>query len=168
MEKVKIQFYDETGKQELIYALEGDSGIDIRAKLDLPVSLHPLERYRIPTGLYCDIPKGYELQVRSKSGNSIRYGIVVLNQPGTVDSSYKRKEIGVLLINLSNQIITINNNEHVAQLVCTPVVEMDVIKVKEMKELGTSKRTGGFGSTGNNLNGNSEETTTSSPKPTNK
>lgn len=119
--------------------------MDIRANLSGPVELQPLERQMIPTGLFIELPPGYEAQVRPRSGLAAKQGITCLNSPGTVDSDY-RGELKVILINLSSQVQVLHPGDRVAQLVVGPVVRVDW---EEVEEIGvTVRNTGGFGHTG--------------------
>lgn len=127
------------------YATEQSAGLDLRANLDCPVELKPLERKLIPTGLYMALPKGYEAQVRPRSGLAIKKGITVLNSPGTIDADY-RGEICVILINLSDQPILINDGERIAQMVIArhEQAEWEQVDVLDQTERGA----GGFGHSG--------------------
>lgn len=127
------------------YATSGSAGMDIRANLLETVVLSPLERKLIPTGIFLEIPQGYEGQVRPRSGLALKNGITCLNSPGTIDSDY-RGELNVLLINLSNIPFTINNNDRIAQLVVTKVEKAELILVQQLNE--TERNAGGFGHTG--------------------
>jgi dUTP pyrophosphatase len=127
------------------YATEGAAGMDLRANLSGPVELQPLERQMIPTGLFIELPPGYEAQVRPRSGLAAKQGITCLNSPGTVDSDY-RGELKVILINLSSQVQVLHPGDRIAQLVVGPVVRVDW---EEVEEIGvTVRNTGGFGHTG--------------------
>jgi dUTP pyrophosphatase len=126
------------------YATTGSAGMDLRADLTAPVSLHPLERKLVPTGLFIELPYGYEAQVRPRSGLAIRQGITCLNSPGTVDSDY-RGEIKVVLINLSNEKQIINPGDRIAQLVLQKVEKINWEQVTVLTE--TVRNDGGFGST---------------------
>jgi len=127
------------------YASTGAAGLDVRANLDAPITIKPLERVLIKTGLFLAIPLGFECQVRPRSGLAFKHGITVLNSPGTIDSDY-RGELGVLLVNLSNEEFVINDGERVAQLV---FAKHETIDWKETDQLTDTKRgEGGFGSTG--------------------
>ncbi len=127
------------------YASTGAAGLDVRANLDAPITIKPLERALIKTGLFLAIPLGFECQVRPRSGLAFKHGITVLNSPGTIDSDY-RGELGVLLVNLSNEEFVINDGERVAQLV---FAKHGTIDWKETDQLTDTKRgEGGFGSTG--------------------
>lgn len=124
---------------------EGSAGMDIRANIQKTIELRPLERLLIPTGIFIEIPEGYECQVRPRSGLSIKKGITVINAPGTIDSDY-RGEVKVPVINLSGEIQSIEPGERVAQLVFAEYAKAEWIKTEVLSE---SKRgTGGFGSTG--------------------
>ena len=127
------------------YATEQSAGIDLRAFLSEPLVLEPLERKLISTGIFIELPVGYEAQVRPRSGLAVKHGITVLNSPGTIDSDY-RGELMVILINLSNTKFTINNSERIAQLV---VSKHEQLKWQETDTLDNSERgDGGFGHTG--------------------
>lgn len=127
------------------YETVASAGMDLRANIEEPVTLAPLERAIIKTGLFIELPVGYEAQVRPRSGLAAKKGITVLNAPGTVDADY-RGEIGVILINLSNEPFTVTNGERVAQLV---IAKHERADWKEVDELSTTDRgQGGFGSTG--------------------
>ena len=127
------------------YATEQSAGMDLRANLSEPVVLHPLERRLIPTGLYIALPAGYEAQVRPRSGLALKKGITVLNAPGTVDADY-RGEVGVLLVNLSQEDFVVNDGERVAQMVIARHETADFIEVEELDE--TERGAGGYGHTG--------------------
>ena len=127
------------------YATIASAGLDLRADLDQPIVVQPLEKVIVPTGLFMEIPIGYEAQVRPRSGLAFKHGITVLNSPGTIDADY-RGEIKVILINLSQEIFTIENGERIAQMVIAAHEQAEWI---EVNELGTTERgAGGFGSTG--------------------
>lgn len=127
------------------YATPGSSGMDLRAELSEAVVLKPLERTLIPTGIYLEIPQGYEAQVRPRSGLAIKQGITCLNTPGTIDADY-RGEIKVILVNLSSEDQTIHPGDRIAQMVFQQVTQ---IKWEEVSELEKSQRgEGGFGHTG--------------------
>ncbi len=127
------------------YATAQSAGMDLRANIDEPVVLRPLERRLIPTGLHIALPPGYEAQVRPRSGLALKHGITVLNAPGTVDADY-RGEIGVVLINLSNEEFTVNDGERIAQLVIARHETADFIEVEVLSE--TERGEGGYGHTG--------------------
>jgi dUTP pyrophosphatase len=127
------------------YATEGAAGMDIRAYLNDAILLSPLERFLVPTGIFLEIPVGYEVQIRPRSGLALKNGITCLNSPGTIDSDY-RGELHVLLVNLSNEIFTINNNDRIAQLVVAKVERAELLMVQELNT--TERAAGGFGHTG--------------------
>ena len=127
------------------YATEGAAGLDLRASLTEAVTLRPLERKLIPTGLYIELPLGYEAQIRPRSGLSIRHGITVINSPGTIDADY-RGEVQVPLVNLSNEPFVIEDGERIAQMV---IARHEVIQWEPVEALSETKRgAGGFGHTG--------------------
>jgi dUTP pyrophosphatase len=127
------------------YATIQSAGMDLRANLDAPVVLHPMERRLIPTGLHIALPAGYEAQVRPRSGLALKHGITVLNSPGTIDADY-RGEVGVLLINLSQQDFTVNDGERIAQMVIARHEQAEFIEVETLDE--TERGEGGYGHTG--------------------
>lgn len=127
------------------YATAASAGMDLRAELDQPVTLNPLERAIVKTGLFIELPVGYEAQVRPRSGLAAKHGITVLNAPGTIDADY-RGEIGVILVNLSNEAFRVENGMRIAQLV---IAAHQYITWNVVTELSDSNRgSGGFGSTG--------------------
>jgi dUTP pyrophosphatase len=121
------------------------AGMDLRAMLDSPVTLSPLGRALIPTGLYIELPEGTEAQVRPRSGLAAKWGITVLNTPGTIDADY-RGEIKVILVNLSHDTFTINNGDRIAQMIIAKHEKAEWTRVDELQE--TSRGSGGFGHTG--------------------
>lgn len=127
------------------YETEASAGMDLRANLKNPMTLKSLERVIIKTGLFIELPIGYEAQVRPRSGLAAKKGITVLNAPGTIDADY-RGEIGVILVNLSNEDFTIENGERVAQLVIAKHERAEWVEVETLTQ--TSRGEGGFGSTG--------------------
>jgi len=127
------------------YGSPGSAGADIRAFIPESITIAPMTRVLIPTGLFLEIPEGYEGQIRPRSGLAYKHGLTVLNAPGTIDSDY-RGELGIILINLGNEDFTISSGDRIAQLIITSVIHAEYI---EMEELGFTERgTGGFGSTG--------------------
>lgn len=127
------------------YATEQAAGMDLRANIVESISLKPLERTLVPTGLFIELPKGFEAQIRPRSGLAFKNGITVLNSPGTIDADY-RGEVKVLLVNLSNEIFVINNGERIAQMV---IAKHETITWTLVESLEESERSaGGFGSTG--------------------
>ena len=129
------------------YATDGASGMDLRADLSSPVAMQPLERKLVPTGLFIELPQGYEAQVRPRSGLAIKHGITCLNTPGTIDADY-RGEIKIVLINLSGEKQIINPGDRIAQLVIQKVEKINWEQVTVLTE--TVRNEGGFGSTGKN------------------
>ena len=134
------------GQQPLpAYATEQSAGMDLRANISEPVTLHPMERRLIPTGLHIALPPGYEAQVRPRSGLALKAGITVLNAPGTIDADY-RGDIGVVLINLSDRDFVVNDGERIAQLVVARYEQAELIEVEVLDE--TERGEGGYGHTG--------------------
>ena len=127
------------------YETEASAGMDVRANLDAPITLAPMQRTLIKTGLFLEIPAGYECQVRPRSGLALKKGLTVLNAPGTIDADY-RGEVGVILINLSDETVVIEDGERVAQLVFAEFKQAEWIETKELSN--TDRGAGGFGSTG--------------------
>lgn len=127
------------------YATDQAAGLDLRANINEPITLKPLERRLIPTGLHIALPADYEAQVRPRSGLAYKHGITVLNAPGTIDADY-RGDIGVILVNLSNEDFVIEDGERVAQLVIAKYTQANWQEVVELSE--TTRGAGGFGSTG--------------------
>jgi len=127
------------------YETIASAGMDLRANMTEPFTLHPLERAIVKTGLFIELPIGYEAQVRPRSGLAAKKGITVLNSPGTIDADY-RGEIGVILVNLSNEPFVVENGERIAQLVIAKHERAEWNEVSELSE--TSRGAGGFGSTG--------------------
>lgn len=127
------------------YATEQSAGMDLRANIEESITIHPMERRLIGTGLYIALPAGYEAQVRPRSGLALKHGLTVLNTPGTVDSDY-RGEIKVLLVNLSNEDFVINDGERIAQMVIARHDTAMFVSVEELDE--TERGAGGYGHTG--------------------
>ena len=144
MKEIKVKIILEEGAVLPFYATTGSAGMDIRANIKEPITLKPLERKLIPTGIKMEIPTGYEVQVRPRSGLALKSGVTVLNSPGTIDADY-RGEIGVILINLSNEDYIIQPQERIAQLILNEVAQMSLQKVTSLE---VTNRAGGFGSTG--------------------
>ena len=142
---VKVKIINSSDNQLPAYATEGAAGLDIRAFLKEVVILQPLERKLITTGLFVEIPFGYEIQVRPRSGLALKKGITCLNSPGTVDSDY-RGELKVLLINLSGEAQQIEPAERIAQMILSKVEQASFIEVQQLEE--TQRGEGGFGHTG--------------------
>lgn len=142
---MKIQVVNR-GRQPLpVYATAQSAGMDLRANIDSPLVLQPMERRLVPTGLYIALPPGYEAQVRPRSGLALKHGITVLNAPGTIDADY-RGEVGVLLINLSNEPFVVNDGERIAQMVIARHEQASFVEVDVLDE--TERGTGGYGHTG--------------------
>ena len=147
MQAVKVNIINKSSNPLPSYSTEGSAGMDIRANLDNPVKLMPLERSLIPTGIYVEIPAGYEMQVRPRSGLAIKQGITCLNTPGTIDSDY-RGEIKIIIINLSNEQQVINHGDRIAQLILASVEKAELLMVQQLND--TDRAAGGFGHTGLN------------------
>ena len=143
--RMKIQVVNKGHQQLPAYATTLSAGMDLRANIDAPIELKPLERKLIPTGLHIALPAGYEAQVRPRSGLALKKGITVLNSPGTIDADY-RGEIGVLLINLSHEPFVINDGERIAQMVIARHETAEFIEVEVLDE--TERGEGGYGHTG--------------------
>lgn len=126
------------------YQTELSAAVDLMANIDEPVTLKPMERALIPTGIYIALPPGYEAQIRPRSGLALKHGISMVNAPGTIDADY-RGEIGVILINLEQEPFTINDGDRIAQMV---IAKHEVVEWDEVETLDETKRKGGFGSTG--------------------
>ncbi len=143
MLKIKVV---NTGHQPLpAYATVQSAGLDLRANLSEPIVLHPMERVLVPTGLHIALPDGYEAQVRPRSGLALKYGVTVLNTPGTIDADY-RGELKVLLVNFSNEDFVIRDGERIAQMVVARYEQVDFEPVSVLDE--TERGEGGYGHTG--------------------
>ena len=142
---VKIKIVNRGRQQLPAYATELSAGMDLRANIDESITLNPMERRIIPTGLYMALPPGYEAQVRPRSGLALKHGITVLNSPGTIDADY-RGEIGVLLVNLSNEPFVITEGERIAQMVIARLEQGQFEVVDELDQ--TERGEGGYGHTG--------------------
>ena len=142
---MKVEIINKSKHQLPKYETEQSAGVDLRANIDEPIILKPLERALIKTGLFIALPKGFEAQIRPRSGLAYKNGITVLNSPGTIDADY-RGEIGVILVNLSNQEFVVNDGERIAQMVIAKHEQPQFIEVKELNK--TERGAGGFGSTG--------------------
>ncbi len=145
MERLEVAVSKKDGVTLPSYATESSSGLDLAAFLDEPIMLAPSARALIPTGIHIGIPKGFEAEIRPRSGIAHKFGVTVLNTPGTIDSDY-RGEVKVLLINLGDQPFTINNGDRIAQIIFKSVVAINWKLVEELP--GTKRGQGGFGSTG--------------------
>ena len=142
---IKIKVVNRGHQQLPAYATPQSAGMDLRANLSEPITLHPMERRLIPTGLHIALPEGYEAQVRPRSGLALKHGLTVLNTPGTIDADY-RGEIGVVLINLSQEDFVINDGERIAQMVIARHEQGDLVVVEELDQ--TERGEGGDGHTG--------------------
>ena len=142
---IKIKVVNRGHQQLPAYATPQSAGMDLRANLSEPITLHPMERRLIPTGLHIALPEGYEAQVRPRSGLALKHGLTVLNTPGTIDADY-RGEIGVVLINLSQEDFVINDGERIAQMVIARHEHGDLVVVEELDQ--TERGEGGYGHTG--------------------
>ncbi len=142
---MKIEIINNSQHELPHYATSQSAGLDLRANLQESVTLKPLERRLIPTGLHIALPEGYEAQVRPRSGLAYKKGVTVLNAPGTIDADY-RGDIGVILINMSNEDFVVENGERIAQLVIAKYDQAEWVSVTELSE--TNRGEGGFGSTG--------------------
>lgn len=142
---MKVQIINKSKHALPTYATEQSAGVDLRANIDEPITMQPLERKLIPTGLFISLPKGYEAQVRPRSGLAIKKGVTVLNSPGTIDADY-RGEICVILINLSKEPFVIEDGERIAQMVIARHEQAEWEEVQVLDE--TERGAGGFGHTG--------------------
>jgi dUTP pyrophosphatase len=142
---MKIELINKSKHATPAYSTSLSAGLDLRANIEGPIVLKPLERSLIKTGLFIALPEGFEAQVRPRSGLAYKKGITVLNSPGTIDADY-RGEIGVILVNLSNEDFVVEDGERVAQLVIAKHEIAEWVKVEDLSE--TKRGTGGFGSTG--------------------
>ena len=146
--RMQIRFENKSNNPDPDYAHEGDSGFDLRAFLPEPIVLYPFKRILVPTGLFFELKNGFEIQIRSRSGLTLKNGVIVLNEPGTLDSAY-RGELGVILANLGEEPFTINNGDRIAQGIVAGVINkmvLDLVRVDEIDK-DTERGAGGFGST---------------------
>jgi dUTP diphosphatase len=145
MSKINVKIINRSSNTLPEYATEGSAGMDIRANIPDAIRLKPMERQLVPTGLFIELPAGYEAQVRPRSGLAVKQGITCLNSPGTIDSDY-RGEIKVILINLSQEEQTLHPGDRIAQMVISPVEQIRWEEVREINS--TARNAGGFGHTG--------------------
>jgi dUTP pyrophosphatase len=145
MSELAIRIINQSVNPLPAYATDGSSGMDLRASLDSDIVLAPLERCLVPTGLFLEIPTGFEAQVRPRSGMAIKQGITCLNTPGTIDADY-RGEIKVILINLSAEVQHIRHGDRIAQMVFQKIEKVNWLPAMEISE--TARNAGGFGHTG--------------------
>ncbi|MBR5475528.1 MAG: dUTP diphosphatase [Bacteroidaceae bacterium] len=143
--KTKVEIINRSKHQLPAYETPLSAGMDLRANIDEPIVLQPLQRALVPTGLFMALPEGYEAQVRPRSGLAIKKGITVLNSPGTVDADY-RGEVCVILVNLSNEPFTITDGERIAQMVIARHEQVEWVAVEQLND--TERGAGGFGHTG--------------------
>lgn len=145
MDSVKVRIINSSANSMPEYATPSSAGMDVRANIETPITLMPMQRVLVPTGLRIQLPLGYECQIRPRSGLALKHGVTVLNSPGTIDADY-RGEIGVVLINLSDTPFVINNGERICQMVVAPYshVEWEAVESLDATERGE----GGFGHTG--------------------
>ena len=145
MDPVKVKIVNRSSNDLPAYGTSESAGMDLRAWLSEPIVLQPLQRALVPTGVSIELPHGYECQIRPRSGLALKKGVTVLNTPGTIDADY-RGEIGVILINLSNEPFTIENGERICQMI---VSQYSKVEWSEVEVLGDTERgAGGFGHTG--------------------
>jgi len=142
---MKVKIINKSSHPLPEYATEYSAGLDLRAHIDADITLLPLERSLIPTGLYIELPKGYEAQIRPRSGLALKHGLTVLNSPGTIDADY-RGEIRVIVVNLSNEPFIIKNGERICQMVIASHAQVTWEEVDIINE--TERGAGGFGHTG--------------------
>lgn len=142
---MKVEIVNKSKHELPKYATKGSAGMDIRANIEKPIVLKPLERCLVPTGLHIALSEGYEAQIRPRSGLALKKGLTVLNSPGTIDPDF-RGEIGVILINLSSEDFTINDGERIAQMVIARYEQAEWEPVETLDE--TERGTGGFGHSG--------------------
>ena len=142
---IKVKVVNRGHQQLPAYATTQSAGMDLRANLSEPITLRPMERRLIPTGLHIALPEGFEAQVRPRSGLALKHGLTVLNTPGTIDADY-RGEIGVVLVNLSQEDFTVNDGERIAQLVIARYEQAELTAVEVLDE--TARGEGGYGHTG--------------------
>ncbi len=142
---MKVEIVNKSSYDAPSYATVNSAGMDLKANIEEPITLAPLERSMVPTGLYIALPEGTEAQIRPRSGLAAKHGITVLNTPGTIDADY-RGEIKVILVNLSNESFTINPGERIAQMVVAHYEKVEWSAVESLDE--TARGAGGFGSTG--------------------
>ena len=142
---VKVKVVNQSHNDLPAYSTKDSAGMDLRASLDEPLELKPMQRALIPTGIYIELPEGYECQIRPRSGLALKHGVTVLNTPGTIDADY-RGEIGVILINLSDTPFVVNDGERICQMVVTRYDKVDWVRVEALDD--SVRGAGGFGHTG--------------------
>lgn len=144
---IKVKIVNKSKHKLPLYATPLSAGMDLRANLEKAITLPPLQRALIPTGIFIELLPGYEAQIRPRSGLALKYGITILNSPGTIDADY-RGEIKVILVNLSNETFIIKDGERIAQMVVSKHEKVEWLEVNELTL--TDRGTGGFGHTGTN------------------
>ena len=142
---MKVKIINRSANPLPSYETIGSAGMDLRANIDATVELKPLERNLIPTGIFVELPNGYEAQIRPRSGLAVKKGLTLLNTPGTIDSDY-RGEIKIIIVNLSDQLQVIEPNERIAQMIIAKYEKIEWELVEELEE--TARGAGGFGHTG--------------------
>ena len=142
---VKVKVVNKSHNDLPAYSTKDSAGMDLRASLDEPLELKPMQRALIPTGIYIELPEGYECQIRPRSGLALKHGVTVLNTPGTIDADY-RGEIGVILINLSDTPFVVNDGERICQMLVTLYDKVDWVRVEALDD--SVRGAGGFGHTG--------------------
>lgn len=142
---MKVQIVNKSRHELPEYATEQSAGMDLRANIDAPITLKPLQRCLVPTGLYIALPAGYEAQVRPRSGLALKHGVTVLNSPGTIDADY-RGEIRVIIVNLSSEDFVVNDGDRIAQMVVAGYEQVEWSDVEVLDE--TERGNGGFGHSG--------------------
>lgn len=145
METIKVKIINKSNNPTPSYSTADSAGMDVRAFVENPITLNPMERVLVPTGLYMELPHGYQCEIRPRSGLALKKGITVLNTPGTIDADY-RGEVGIILINLSNEPFVINNGERICQMVIMNYTKAEWVEVEELND--TERGAGGFGHTG--------------------
>ncbi len=145
MAEIKVKIINRSENPLPTYATDLAAGMDLRANLETAVTLQPMERTLVPTGLFMELPAGFEAQIRPRSGLAIKQGLTLLNTPGTIDADY-RGEIKIIMINLSTEPQTIQHGERIAQMVVAPFVQVTLEEVVELTD--TERGSGGFGHTG--------------------
>lgn len=145
MDRLKVKIINHSGNPLPAYGTISSAGMDVRAYIKAPIIVNPMQRVLVPTGLRVQLPQGYEMQIRPRSGMALRHGITLANSPGTVDADY-RGEIGVIVINLSDQPFTINDGDRICQMVITRYSHIEWEQVDNIGE--TVRGSGGFGHTG--------------------
>lgn len=142
---MKVKVINKSNNELPAYQTKSAAGLDLRANLEEPINLKPLQRVLVPTGLFMELPDGYEAQIRPRSGLAFKHGITVLNSPGTIDADY-RGEIKILLVNLSDEAFLIESGERVAQMIISKHEQIDWSLVETLED--SERSAGGFGSTG--------------------